>query len=117
MNNPNPNIAVVESYLLGLKRKDLSQVPFAPEVTFESPLSPKIVGGPAVIEFLTGLFPAIIDIRIKRHISEGDFVATEFDFETTFGVIPVFDCFQVSNGLLRQIRPYYDPRPITSPAA
>ena len=68
-----------------------------------------------IFVLLTGLFPAIRDIRIKRHIAEGEFVATEFDFDTTFGVIPVFDCFRVSEGQLKQIRPYYDPRPITNP--
>ena len=109
------NIAVVESYLDGLNTKDLSKVPFAPDVTFEGPLSAKIIGAAAVREFLTGLFPAIRGIRVKRHIAEGEFVATEFDFDTTFGVIPVFDCFRVTGGLLAQIRPYYDPRPITNP--
>ncbi|MFN2397081.1 MAG: nuclear transport factor 2 family protein [Gemmatimonadaceae bacterium] len=109
----NPNTEAVELYLNGLKQKDLSSVPFAPDVTFESPLSPKIVGKEQVVEFLTGLFPAINDIRIKRHIAEEEYVATVFDFDTTFGVIPVFDCFRVSEGLLKEIRPYYDPRPIT----
>jgi hypothetical protein len=113
----NSNIQVVESYLHGLKSKDLSHVPFAPDVTFEGPLSPKLTGISAVREFLTSLFPAIRDIRIKRHISEGEYVATEFDFDTTFGVIPVFDCFRVSEGQLKQIRPYYDPRPITNPGS
>jgi hypothetical protein len=42
-----------------------------------------------------GLFPAIKDIRVKQHIVEGEYVATVFDFDTTFGVIPVFDCFRV----------------------
>ena len=32
-------IAVVEAYLDGLRKKDLSQAAFAPDVTFESPLS------------------------------------------------------------------------------
>ena len=109
----NPNTEAVESYLNGLKQKDLSNVPFAPDVTFESPLSPKLEGKEQVVEFLTGLFPAINDIRIQRHIAEGEYVATVFDFDTTFGVIPVCDCFRVSDGLLKQIRPYYDPRPIT----
>jgi limonene-1,2-epoxide hydrolase len=110
----NPNIQVVERYLHGLKSKDLSKVPFAPDVTFEGPLSAKISGIDAVRKFLTGMFPVIRDIRIKRHIAEGEFVATEFDFDTTFGVIPVFDCFRVSDGRLEQIRPYFDPRPITN---
>ena len=36
-------ITVVEGYLDGLKKKDLSRVAFASDVTFESPLSPKLL--------------------------------------------------------------------------
>ncbi len=108
-------IRIVEGYLDGLRKKDLSKVAFAPDVTFESPLSARLSGEEAVVDFLSGLFPAIQDIRVKQHIVEGEFVATVFDLDTTFGVIPVFDCFRVSNGKLRQIRPFYDPRPITNP--
>lgn len=108
-------VHAVEACLQGLKYKDLSKVPFAPDVTFESPLSPKLVGAEAVFEFLTGLFPAIKDGRVKHHIVEGEYAATLFDFDTTFGIIPVFDCFRVTEGRIRQIRPYYDPRPITNP--
>ncbi len=111
----NKLITIVEGYLDGLRRKDLSQVAFDPNVTFEGPLSPKLTGERAVVDFLSGLFPAIKDIRVKQHIVEGEYVATVFDFDTTFGVIPVFDCFRVSNGKLIQIRPFYDPRPITNP--
>lgn len=108
-------VAVVEAYLSGLANKDLSKVPFGADVTFESPLSERLTGREVVVNFLTGLFPAIKGVQVKRHIVEGDFVATVFDFETTFGVIPVFDCFQVVGGQLKAIRPYYDPRPITGP--
>ena len=108
-------INVVEGYFDGLRKKDLSEVAFAPDVTFEGPLSAKLNGEQAVADFLTGLFPAIRDIRVKQHIVEGEYVATVFDFDTTYGVIPVFDCFRVSNGKLKQIRPFYDPRPITNP--
>lgn len=107
-------VKTVEAYLQGLKNKDLSKVPFARDITFESPLSAKLIGAESIIEFLAGLFPAIKDIRVKQHIVEGEYVATLFDFETTFGVIPVFDCFRVTGGEIKQIRPYYDPRPITN---
>ncbi len=110
---PNSNVIAVESYINGLRNKDLSNVPFAPDVTFESPLTLKLFGRERVVEFLSDLFPVIRDIRIKQHICEGDYVATVFDFDTSFGVIPVFDCFRVSDGRLKEIRPYYDPRLIT----
>jgi glyoxylase I family protein len=109
----NPAVQAVESYLDGLRRKDLSEVPFAPSVSFEGPFSPRIVGIKAVSEFLTGMFTAIHDVRIKHHIVENDYVATRFDLDTTSGVIPVFGCFRVANGLIQEMRPFYDPRPIT----
>ena len=37
-------IRIVECYLDGLRNKDLSQVAFASDVTFEGPLSPKMTG-------------------------------------------------------------------------
>jgi glyoxylase I family protein len=113
----NPAVEAVEAYFDGLRRKDLSQVPFAPSVSFESPLSPAILGVKAVTEFLSGVFPALKDVRVKQHIVEDGYVATRFDLETTFGVIPAFDWFRVSNGLIQELRPYFDPRPITDAAA
>jgi hypothetical protein len=86
-------------------------------VTFESPLSPRVVGVKAVSELLTGMFPVIKGIRVRRHIVENEYVATRFDLDTTFGEIPVFDCFRVANGLIQEVRPFYDPRPITNAAA
>ena len=49
------NIAVVESYLNGLVRKDLSSVPFAPGMTFEGPLMPKLAGRETIVGFLTSI--------------------------------------------------------------
>lgn len=113
----NPAVEAVDAYFEGLKRKDLTRVPFAPSVSFESPLSPRLVGVKAVTEFLNGVFPVIKDVRVKQHIAENDYVATRFDLDTTHGVIPAFDCFRVSNGLIQEVRPFYDPRPITNAAA
>src|SRR6266568_3348150 len=42
-------IAVVESYIHGLGHGDFSQVPFADEVSYESPLTPKRTGQDAII--------------------------------------------------------------------
>ncbi len=114
---PNEAARTVDRYLAGLGRKDLSAVPFAADVRFESPLSPPIAGATAVRAFLEGLFPAIKDVRVVQHISQGEYVATRFDLDTTFGVIPVLDRFRVVAGELKEIRPFYDPRPLLAPAA
>ena len=105
-------VRAVEAYLNGLGSKDLSAAPFHPDIRFEGPLGPPITGADALREFLTGMFPAVKAVRILRHIVDGEWCATVFDFDTAFGVIPVMDCFRVQDGQIVSVRPYYDPRPI-----
>ncbi len=109
---PSVAIEVVERYLAALKSGRLDEVPFAPDVTFESPLSTRVTGRGAVIEALTAIMPAVVGVTVRDHIAEGEFVATRFELQTPFGPIDVFDRFRVINGLLAEIRPFYDPRPI-----
>ena len=103
------NIAVVESYLNGLVRKDLSSVPFAPGITFEGPLMPKLAGRETIVGFLTSIFPFIKGIEIKQHLVDGDYVATVFDMETVNGVDHVVDLCLVIDGLLTEVRAFYYP--------
>ncbi|PYQ49463.1 MAG: hypothetical protein DMF78_18180 [Acidobacteria bacterium] len=56
------------------------------------------------------------DVRVRQHTADREFVATRFDLDTPFGVIPVFDCFRAADGLIQEVRPFYDPRPTTNAA-
>src|ERR1035438_4928849 len=103
------NIAVVESYLNGILRKDLSSVPFAPDITFEGPLMPKLSSRETIVGFLTTILPLIKGIEIKQHIVDGDYVATVFDMETVNGVDHVVDLCLVVGGELTEIRAFYYP--------
>jgi hypothetical protein len=103
------NIAVVESYLNGLAGKDLSSVPFAPGITFEGPLMPKLAGRETIVAFLTSIFPFIKGIEIKQHLADGDYVATVFDMETVIGVDHVMDLCHVVGGELKEVRAFYYP--------
>jgi hypothetical protein len=40
-----------------------------------------------------------------------------FDLDTASGVVPAFDYFRVSGGEIREIRPYFDPRPLVGGGA
>jgi catechol 2,3-dioxygenase-like lactoylglutathione lyase family enzyme len=114
---PNVAIEVVERYLDALRTGNVADVPFAPDVTFESPLTARVTGRDAVLEALRGILPAVLDVIVSHHIADGEFVASRFELRTPFGPIEVFDRFRVVNGLLAEIRPFYDPRPITSAMA
>ena len=74
-------------------------------------------GRAAVVEALRGLLPAVRGITVRDHIMDGEFVASRFVLETPFGPVEVFDRFRVVNGELAEIRPYFDPRAITSVGA
>jgi catechol 2,3-dioxygenase-like lactoylglutathione lyase family enzyme len=107
-------IEVVERYLAALESGELDAVPFAPDVTLETPVASKASGRDAVLEALRAMLPLVRGVRVRDHIADGEFVATRFELSTPFGPIDVFDRFRVVNGLLSEIHPYYDPRAITS---
>ena len=100
----NTIIEVVESHINGLGKGNFSQASLAPDVTYQSPISPKKVGQEA-IDFLLSPKPLIKGVEIKSHLVEGDTWATVFDLNTVHGVVHVFDRFRVENGLLNSINP------------
>jgi limonene-1,2-epoxide hydrolase len=110
------NIETVERYLDALKSKDLSKAPLAADVSFEDPLTPRLEGREAVLAFLSNFLPAFKDVRVRQHLSDGEYVATMWDADTSFGVIPIFECFRVVGGEIKEAKAFLDPRPITNPA-
>ncbi len=108
-------VAVVEAYLGGLEGKDLSNVPFAKDVTCEGPLMPKLTGRETVVGFLTGMvLPTVKGIQVKQHIVEGEYVATIFDLETTQSVMRVCDLLHIAEGELKKIHTFYYPQTTTN---
>ena len=101
-------VRLVEQYLDGLRRGDLSGAAFAADVCFQGPTTPPLHGPEAVTAFLSSQFASIRDIRIHRHVVEGDYVVTLFDYDTVHGVVAVLDLFEVADGQLRSIRPFFD---------
>jgi limonene-1,2-epoxide hydrolase len=105
-------IRIVDAYLNGLRAKDISDAPFHPNIKFEGPVGPVINGAATLRAVLTGFFPTIKGVNIIRHIVDGEWCATVFNFETTFGIVPMIDCFHVVDEQIVSIRLYYDPRPM-----
>jgi hypothetical protein len=103
-------VATVEAYLNCFVNKNLSQVPFAEDVTFEGPRMPKLTGRQTVLGFLAAVLPAVKSIQVKQHIVEGDYVATVFDMETVNGVDHVFDRIHLVNGEIKGVHAFYYPQ-------
>lgn len=106
------NIKAVEAYLNALKQKDLSLAPLADDVEFEDPLAGKNTGAENFRAFLSGFLPAINDVRIHQHICEEDYVATHWEVDAVFGIIPILEKFRVRDGKIVEAIGFFDPRPI-----
>lgn len=102
-------VATVEAYLHCFATKDLSNVPFAEDVTFEGPRMPKLTGRSTILGFLTQILPMVKSIQVKQHIVEGDYVATVFDMTTLNGVDHVVDLIHVVDGQIKAIHAFYYP--------
>jgi limonene-1,2-epoxide hydrolase len=114
-------IAAVEAFLTGLTHNDVRAMPFADDILLTSPLDPShpARGRDAVIAFLQKeVFPKVpvASAKVEKHIVEGDAVATLWEATFRLGqgeiVVPIFDFFRVTGGLIHEIRPYFDPKPL-----
>ena len=90
--------------------KNVSQVPFAEDVTFEGPGMRKLTGRQMVVGFLASIMPSVRGFQVKQHIVEGDYVETVFDMETVNGVDHVFDRIHLVDGEIRGVHAFYYPQ-------
>lgn len=85
----------------------------APDATLQYPLTPRtVVGAADIIAFMTSMMTSVDEVEIERHVAEGDYVATVWQARTVWGVIPVCTVFRISEGLIHEIRSFFDARPI-----
>jgi SnoaL-like domain len=110
----NPNIKIVESYLDAIRTKDLSKAPVDQEIRFEDPLTTPGSGIKAWTDFVSGMLPALSGVRVRQHIADGDRVATLWEADTIWGVIPIFEYFRIEQGRIKEALAFMDPRPITN---
>ena len=106
------NIEAVELYLDALRSKDLSRAPLAADIVFVDPLTPERTGIQEWRAFIEPMLPAFKDVRVKQHVVEGDYVATLWEADTVWGVIPLFELFRVEDGQIKEARAFFDPSPI-----
>jgi len=107
------NIEIAESYLEAIRTKDPSKALLAPEVTWQFPMTPrKVIGRENVINYMLSMLPGIDDVTLERHLSGDDYVATVWQVRSVWGVLPICTVFRISDGLIREVRSFWDPRPV-----
>jgi limonene-1,2-epoxide hydrolase len=107
------NAEIAETYLDALQSKDPSRALLAPNVTLQYPLTPRnVVGKENVIEYMSSVMPGFDGASIERRLVDGDHVAILWSAQTVWGVIKVCSVFRISEGLIAEVRAFFDPRPI-----
>ena len=43
----------------------------------------------------------------------GDYVATLWEAQTVWGTVPICYVFRIADGLIQEVRSFWDPRPLT----
>jgi ketosteroid isomerase-like protein len=115
-------LRAIDNFLAGLTSNDVEKMPLASDIVLTSPIDPghPLVGKPAVVDFLKRrVFPRIPvrKAQVERHVVDGDCVATLW--KATFAPagrrevdVPIFDFFRIVDGELKELRPYFDPKPL-----
>jgi len=107
------NTEIADTYLEAIRSRDPSKALLADEVTLLFPLTPrKVVGRSEVISYMLALLPGIDGVKFERHMTSEDHVATLWGIDTVWGEIPICSVFRISDGLIREVRSFWDPRPV-----
>lgn len=106
------NLKAIQSYFDGLNSKDVSHVPFAPNVTFSTPLLKNPAKGEAAVRQLTADFARrLLRVRIDRHVIDGDFAYSRFEIDWPENVVAhSTDYFTFADGKIASVEVYFDPR-------
>jgi len=104
---------IADTYLEAIRSKDLDKALFHPEVTYQFPLiQSKVVGRDNVLSYMLSLLPGIDEVKVERHITEGEYVAILWQALTVWGELPICSVFRISDGLIHEVRSFWDPRPV-----
>ena len=107
---------IAETYLEAIRSKDPLKALLAPGVIWQSPLtSHQVKGRDEVINYIRSLAPGMDGVKLERHMTGGEYVATLWQAETVWGEIPICTVFRIADGLIQEVRSFWDPRPILPP--
>lgn len=98
---------VVETYLNCVVSGDFESIPLAFGYGSESPSSGRI-HGEAAVAYLKLIGAEMNEIRIVRHVVEGNFVATQFEEVLGDATLPVFALFELDADRVKFVRVFFD---------
>lgn len=104
-------LQVVEQYLDAVCRNDPSALPLHPDMVGVFPTS-TYHGADAYRQGLEQFGSIVKRIDVQRLIVDGEHCVALLSIDTVFGLIPLAEHIQVTDGQVVAVRGYYDPRPM-----
>ena len=119
--NDNATKQSVKAYFDGIAANDMSRVPWNKDATLRTPLNPLggesalIRGRKAILEFFSGILPAVRSVRFLRsYIGDDGWVAGQAEISLANGkILYVLDAFLVESGEIIEQQNHYDSRAAT----
>ena len=103
--------AAIDAFFESVERKAPEEMAFAEDVVFQSPMIKERRGRAAAVEYMGWVVNGVDAITIQRTIVEGDSVAVLFLEDTPEGPLQVMGLFRYEDGLIVEMRVFYDARP------
>ena len=108
------NKRTASAYLDGWRKKDIAAIAATlhPEVTFTGPMT-RFAGRDAVLASFEPLLPALLDMKTRHLLADGDRVAAVYDFVCAepIGSVRMAELLGFDDGSVRSIEMFFDPRP------
>jgi hypothetical protein len=107
---------VVERYSRALADRDFAaaRALLADDLRFEGPID-KFERADDYVKAITALYGMVRGIEHQATITQGDEVAVFYVLDTPVAKAPVAEWYTVTDGLIAQLRAYFDARPFAPP--
>jgi len=98
-------IETASLFTSGLRRRDLSQVPFAANVMLAGSFAPTLAGVGQVLQFLSGLAASVKDVQTKTCDEDDDSICLTWELSIFDQPEPIYVCglFHITDGLITEL--------------
>ena len=112
--NRDITIDLITRYINALISGDFSDSLFTPDATLFTPfMEAPVTGKDSVLRALKEISQGVDDIKILRFVADGEFACAIIEFKNKEGaLVEMCDAYRISNGMLAEMRPYFDPSPL-----
>jgi hypothetical protein len=111
--------SIVSHFIEVSETNDASRVPLARDVVYSGPMMPEPLRGEAAVrQHIAEIAPFVARLQVKWMVIQDDSAATVVEFEGLNGIrIEGAEFYRIRDGLISEIRVFFDTRPLIQGSA